>query len=145
MRVPGNYGACSIDLGQENLAGRNNPSLKFHFSPWLVGTFALSIFICLPLLVYTVGVIEKRTGEVMSVPHCNTLSPTLDMLIIAVPSSWNLCQCHLDGPYQGGHLQHHSGSSKRPAEAEGSRGGGHRGQFWYVNVRVIGAHCGPAQ
>ena len=40
---------------------------------------------------YAVGVIEKRTEEVVSIPHCNTLSPTLDMLIIAVPSSWNLC------------------------------------------------------
>ena len=33
VRVPGNYGAHRVDLGQENMADRNDPSLKFHFTP----------------------------------------------------------------------------------------------------------------
>ena len=73
VRVPGNYGARRVDLGQESLADRNDPLLKFHSSPWLVGTSPL-LFVSL-CFIYTVGVIEKRLGEVVSVPHCNTFSP----------------------------------------------------------------------
>lgn len=91
VRVPGNCGACRVDFWQENLSCRNDsPSLKLHFSPSLVGTFTLFIFFSL-CFVYTVRVTEKRIGKVISIPHYNAFPPTLDVLIIAVPSSWNFC------------------------------------------------------
>lgn len=54
------------------------------------GTFTPSFFVSLRFM-NTVQAIDKRIGWVVSIPHDNTFSLTLDVPMIAVPSSWHFC------------------------------------------------------